>query len=119
MSAAVDAKSIAARIQGIIGGQDRGNLATTAARLGVSEVALRISIDPDSPHPTFAVLAAVIQHYGVDPTWLVTGEYDAATHRAAVDEDAAATRAQLTALLARQLPDDRRHAIHPDLRLEA
>jgi hypothetical protein len=30
---------------------------------------------------------AVVRHYGVDPTWVVTGGYDAARHRAAIDDD--------------------------------
>jgi transcriptional regulator with XRE-family HTH domain len=53
-----------------------------AARLGVDEVSLRMSIDPMAPYPTLDVLIAVATAYGVDPTWLITGEYNAATHRA-------------------------------------
>ena len=58
-----------------------------------------MSIDPDSPHPTVEVLAAVIGEYGVDPTWLLTGVYDSRTHRDAIensDSTEAALRAQLS-----------------------
>lgn len=34
---------------------------------------------------TVEVLTAVIREFGVDPTWLVTGAYDAGTHRAALE----------------------------------
>ena len=54
-----------------------------AARLGVDEVSLRMSIDPLAPYPTLDVLSAIITAYGVDPTWLITGEYNSSTHREA------------------------------------
>lgn len=45
-----------------------------------------MSIDEISPHPTVEVLAAVIRVCGVDPTWLLTGVYDASTHRTCINE---------------------------------
>lgn len=72
-------------MRSLIGAQDNGELGETAARLGLEEVSLRMSIDEDSPHPTVEVLAAVIREYGVDPTWLLTGVYDASTHRSAME----------------------------------
>src|SRR4051812_34503148 len=80
--------AIAARIRGLIGGQDAGMIEATARRLGVSEVSLRISTDAIQPLPTLEVIVAVVRHYGVDPAWLASGQYDAATHRAAMDEEA-------------------------------
>ncbi len=56
-----------------------------AARLGVEELSLRLSIDELSPHPTVEVLDAVIREYGVDPTWLLTGAYDSGSHRMAME----------------------------------
>jgi hypothetical protein len=35
------------------------------------------------------VLAAVVRVYGLDPSWLLTGQYDRATHRIALQQDAA------------------------------
>lgn len=83
--AILDRAGIAARLRGLLSGQDDGDLSTTAARLGVEEVSLRMSIDELSPHPTVEVMTAIIHHYAVDPTWLLTGNYNPATHRAAVE----------------------------------
>src|SRR6185437_12749175 len=83
-SDAFNSEQIAARLRGLIGGQDRGQLEATALRLGVSEVSLRMSIDEHAPHPTLAVLSAVVREYGVDPSWLIYGEYDVAVHRHAL-----------------------------------
>jgi transcriptional regulator with XRE-family HTH domain len=72
------------------------DLAAVADALGLEELSLRMSIDEDSPHPTVEVLAAVVREFGVDPTWLLNGEYSSATHRSAI-EDAAAITAELRA----------------------
>ena len=84
-----DRKEIAARLRGLLAGQDGGDLAATAHRLGVEEVSLRMSIDEDSPFPTIDVLAAVIGEYGIDPSYLLTGRYDGATHRKVLAGNAA------------------------------
>src|SRR5258708_12860701 len=83
---------VAARLRGLLSGQDAGVVGGTASRLGVSEVALRMSVDETDPHPTFEVLKAVVRDYAVDPTWLVKGEYDADTHRRALEDDATIAR---------------------------
>src|SRR2546423_4055702 len=74
-------RDIAARLRGIIAGQDRNDLAETARRLHVDEVSLRMSIDESSPYPTLDVIASVVAYYAVDATYLITGQYDGATHR--------------------------------------
>jgi hypothetical protein len=33
------------------------------------------------------VLTAVVRVYGVDPSWLIHGEYSSATHYAALEDD--------------------------------
>jgi hypothetical protein len=78
---ALDKTGIASRLRGLIGGQNEGNHAEIARRLGVDEVSLRMSVDELSPYPTVDVLAAVVLAYGVDPQWLITGEYSSSTHR--------------------------------------
>ena len=83
----IDRTGIAERLRSLLAGQGDDDLSRTAARLGVEELSLRMSIDGLSPHPTVEVLAAVIQQYGVDPAWLLTGNYDATTHRAAIETD--------------------------------
>ncbi|HMC53619.1 MAG TPA: hypothetical protein VKH19_00480 [Gemmatimonadaceae bacterium] len=74
-------REIAARLRGLIAGQDHGDMRSTAKRLGVDEVSLRISTDVDSPYPTIDVLIAVIITYSVDPSYLLTGDYDPHVHR--------------------------------------
>lgn len=91
---------IAERIRGLIGGQD-ANLSETALRLGIDELPLRISVDPDSPYPTVDVIAAVVRAYGVDPTWLLTGDYDVNTHRKTLATDTAELPAAINVLMDR------------------
>lgn len=83
----LDAKGLARRIRGLIGADDGGDCAAAARRLGVSEVSLATAIALDGAGPNLAVLAAIVRSYGVDPAWLLTGQYDLATHRNAMDDD--------------------------------
>lgn len=83
MSSALRAE-IAARIRGLIGGRD-ASIGAAALRLRVDETALRMSLDEISPYPTIDVVAAVVRDYGVDPTWLLTGMYNRATHRTSLE----------------------------------
>jgi electron transfer flavoprotein alpha/beta subunit len=76
--------AIAARIRGLIAGQAE-SLEATARLLGVDEIALRISLDELAPYPTVEVIAAVVAKYGVDPCWLLTGEYNSEVHRAMLE----------------------------------
>jgi len=85
----LDRAGIAERLRELILRQENGDLAETAARLGVEEVSLRMSIDSESPHPTLEVLAAAIGYYGLDPTWLLTGVYNSRTHRDAMENEKA------------------------------
>ena len=84
---------IAERIRGLILGQDLGDLGSTARRLGVDEVSLRMSVDELSPYPTIDVIAAVVNHYGVDPSYLMNGKYDDRTHRQALTDPEATIEA--------------------------
>lgn len=86
MRAGFDRVAIAERIRGLISGQDDGDPSLTAVRLGVDEVGLRMSIDDLAPNPTVDVIAAIVATYGVDPVWLLTGEYDAAAHRGILED---------------------------------
>jgi len=45
----------------------------------------------------------VIREYGVDPTWLLTGVYDAGTHRTAM-ESARTTPTRVQALMGNSAP---------------
>ncbi len=88
----IDRHSIADRIRELIGPLQRDTLEETAARLRVSELALRMSIDPDSPQPTIDTIVGVIREYGVDPMWLLSGEYLTETHRLAEEDSHASVR---------------------------
>lgn len=70
----------------------KARLRTIAARLSVTPRSLRESIDRDDPHPSSGVVLAMVQYYGVDPMWLLTGNYDSATHRQALEEPASVAR---------------------------
>lgn len=78
-------RDIAMRLRGLIGGQT-ADLSECARLLGVDEVSLRISTDNVSPYPTLDVLSAAVAHYGIDPTYLLTGQYDSTSHRRVLDD---------------------------------
>jgi hypothetical protein len=101
-----DRRGIAARLRELIYGveqHERSALAETARRLRVDEQELRLSLDEESPRPTLEVLAAVVQDYGVDPTWLVTGTYDTGTHRLAEERNSTTGAAAVTAAVVDRL----------------
>jgi hypothetical protein len=94
----VEPMLVAARLRHLLGGAT-ANLEAAAVDLAVSEVALRMSVDDLSPHPALEVIIAVVRHYGVDPTWLMTGEYNSAHHRAALEAEESATTAEIANLI--------------------
>lgn len=55
-----------------------------ARRLGIDKDLLRESVAGRSRSATMRVIESVIRVYGLDPTWVLMGKYDPATHRAAV-----------------------------------
>jgi hypothetical protein len=86
MSPILDLRGIATRIAGLIAGQDLGDVPAMAARLGVNADALRRSVDPQAPRPSLDVLVAVVRRYGVDPSWLLYGEYDWSIHAESLEQ---------------------------------
>jgi len=84
-----DRQSVAARVRSLVDHDETGDWGAIARHLRVDELELRITIDAKSPHPAMGVLLAVIREYAVDPTWLLTGEYDSATHRRTLSGDRA------------------------------
>jgi len=92
-------RQIAARIRGLLSGQDDADVSLTARRLRVDATSLHMSIDEDAPYPTIDVIAAVVREYGVDPCWLLTGLYDSISHRAAL----ATTTAEMPAVITRMI----------------
>ena len=91
-------RAIAARIQSLLG--NCCVLSAAADRVGVTEHALRVAVDPVAPTQTTQLLAAIVRVYGVDPNWLVTGVYDSCTHKCAVSDTAMERTDQLEHLIA-------------------
>jgi len=100
---------IAARIRGLLTGQDGGDMSVIARRLKVDATSLHMSIDEDAPYPTLDVIAAVIREYGVDPCWILTGYYDSLTHRKAL----IATTEELPVLVSNMLDVPRDPWLNP------
>lgn len=95
----VDSAAVAARVRQLLSTTDAGEgIESSADRLGVGHDALRQSTDAEHPQPTLDVLIAVVREFGVDPMWLLTGVYDAATHRAVLDERSANVERVVTSL---------------------
>ncbi len=84
-----DRRGVAERVRALIGSGGDPDLTIVASRLRVDEAALAATVDVDAPLPDMEVLVAVIREYGVDVTWLLTGEYDLATHRLSAEADRA------------------------------
>lgn len=102
MSPGFDRRGIAERLRALLGEQHSAMLAATAQRLGVSERDLLLSIDERSPHPTLDVVAAIVCEYGVDPSWIIYGDYDSATHHESLEKGARLTRLDLLVLVSRR-----------------
>lgn len=80
-----DRRALAERIRCLISGTDGGRPDAVAVRLGVDEPSLRLAIDATAPYATLDLLLAIIDYYGVDPAWLLTGEYCSGTHAEALE----------------------------------
>ena len=106
----LDREGIAERIRSLIAHET--HQASAAAMLRVPGSELKAAVDPVAPFQSMTVLEAIVREYGVDPTWLVTGDYDIRTHVLSVDEGAHIVRgivnAQLLARADREITDRKR-----------
>jgi hypothetical protein len=91
---------IAERLRQLLACHGSSTAESAALLLGVDEVEVRISLDELAPYPTIGVLSAVVAHFGVDPTFLLTGVYDRDTHWLSLEGGSAAAKALLTRLMA-------------------
>jgi hypothetical protein len=99
----IDRFAVASRLRALIfAGTPDASSGAIAESLGVRESMVRASIDESSPHPWLEVVAAVVRRFGVDPTWILTGEYDHATHREALEDEPAIERLLARTTLARE-----------------
>lgn len=95
---AVDWPGVSDRIKAFIGMSDQAQLSTAAAKLGVDERHLRDAIRLQSRFSTLKVIGAMVRVFGLDPSWVLTGRYDPATHRVAMEGDSEAIDALLSEL---------------------
>jgi lambda repressor-like predicted transcriptional regulator len=98
----IDRSGVAARLRELLFASAPPGTGVIAETLGVRESMLRDSIDVARPHPWIEVLLAVIRRYGVDPTWILTGRYDHATHREALEDEGSVERLLARTTLARK-----------------
>ena len=83
----IDAPALAARVQGLIHGRFGGDVAAAARELRVEEKELRDIVERATDHPSLDALAAIVRQFGIDACWLLTGEYDWASHRRQLEEE--------------------------------
>lgn len=105
-----DWHAIAARIRGLIRVPNDDELPAVAARLGVSERSLRMSVDGRAPLPTLDVVAAVVRVYGLDPSWVLTGQYNPSTHRIAPESSTQEIEIAMQELVRSEPIDDKSRA---------
>lgn len=96
---AIDWAGVVGRIKGLVSISDQAQQQSAATLLGIDERHLRAAIQHESRLSTLKVVAAVVRVYGLDPTWVLTGHYDAATHRSALQGDSAAIDELLSRLV--------------------
>ena len=87
---AIDWAGVVDRIKGLVNTSDQAQQHVTATLLGIDERHLRAAINNESRLSTLKVVGAVVRVYGLDPTWILTGNYDPATHHMALQGDSAA-----------------------------
>jgi hypothetical protein len=118
----IDRFAVAARLRALLFSQNAdANPSALAESLGLRESTLRASIDEESPRPWVEVVLAVVRRFGVDPTWILTGVYDQATHRAALEDESNAERLLSRTMLARdrQYRESAVDVVHRSSRSEA
>ena len=98
-------KEIAERIRALVTGPYGDRLSDAAVALGIGELELSALLQGRVPAVStdwlVAVLTRVVRQFGVDPSWLVTGRYDARTHLVAEEHraDLISLRFQMNRLL--------------------
>ena len=121
MSPKLDLLAITERIRGLITAQDREDIEGTARRLGVDVDALQRAMDVQAPRPSLFVLVAIVRAYGVDPSWLLYGEYDSGTHSASLEKGPALASSDFVGLVEspRFVPADEPPELRPRFQLDA
>jgi hypothetical protein len=98
-------KEIAERVSALVAGRYRERINDAAVGLGIGERELSALLQGRASmmraEPLVDALTRVVRHFGVDPSWLVTGRYDVRTHVVAEDQraDLVGLRFQVSSLL--------------------
>lgn len=111
-----DPKELASRVQGLLQARFKGDLLSAAGALEVEAEELRRIVEDEAENPRLDVLSALVRFFGVDPCWLVTGEYDWRAHLRtleAEDEDPSTDSKPLLLRLTTPRGDDIRRPIPP------
>jgi hypothetical protein len=83
----LDWEQVSSRIKDVLNLGDADDLRRAAARLDVRALQVEEAIDRRSRLATLKVAAAIVREHGIDPSWLLTGTYDAATHRVGLQKN--------------------------------
>lgn len=85
---ALDWHDVWSRINALLNVATADDISRTATRLGVRDQQLHETLNRQSRLSTLTVASAIVRMYGIDPSWLLTGTFDAATHRVGLRKDA-------------------------------
>ena len=99
MSPRLDLTAIATRLRALLIRPNDGDLEEIAKRLDVAPTALLRSVDDRLPRPSLGVITAIVRQYGVDPWWVMYGDYNRETHALASEMGPAITRADVLRLV--------------------
>ena len=97
----IDWTKISERLAGLVKVDDARDIPTIAGRLGVDEASLRTVVLKDSGGVSTRSIAIIARLYGLDPTWVITGKYDPATHSRALNANVDEISIIVNTLLAR------------------
>jgi hypothetical protein len=91
--------AVAERLRTVVSASSDADIARTAERIGLREEMLRESLNGRSRLSAIKVIAALTRYSGVDPGWILTGEFDSATHRRALEGSADDVEALVKAII--------------------
>ena len=77
-----DRAGVAGRIREILRNQ-KLSIEQAADRLRFDPADVRAALEGDL---TLSIIIGVVRYFGVDPTWVLTGEYEQWSHRAALED---------------------------------
>jgi hypothetical protein len=87
----VDWAAVAHRIHGLVRVHDGSDVPGETARIALEERVLRERLQREPLDVAIRLLTSVVRLYGLDPTWVLTGVFDTATHRTALEGSAEET----------------------------